>query len=217
MLPDIVVMGVLDGVDLRFLDGDEERRFVVLIHQVEVHFALDKQRSQLASILDIVLEVGEDDMKQIRVVGVQDGRIGPVVSNKLDRQLELILEDSPVDYWMLMAASGGLAALALLLRNERASVFILIASFSTAVIIDVHKRLALLIPRREKQSHHLLPLLVLQFRLVLILVLREEVSRRLRKILLLYLLQIASNTAERISFWPAAALFKLFERSHIHD
>lgn len=150
-----------------------------------MNFALDKQRSQLTSILYIVLEVGEDDMKQIRVVGVQDGRIGPVVTNELDRELELIFEDSPVDDRMLMAATGGLAALALLLRNERAIVFILIASFSTAVIIDVHKRLALLVPRREKQSHHLLPLLVLQFRLVLILVLREKVSRRLRKILLL--------------------------------
>ena len=104
MLPDIVVMGVLDGIDLRFLDGDEEWRFLVLIHQVEVHFALDKQRSQLASILDIVLEVGEDDMKQIRVVGVQDGRIGPVVSNKLDRKLELVLEDGPINDGMLLAA-----------------------------------------------------------------------------------------------------------------
>ena len=138
MLSDIVVMGVLDGIDLIFLDGDEERRFVILIHQVEVHFAFDKQSSQLASILDIVLEVGEDDMEQIRVVRVQDSRIGPVILNKLDCELELILEDSPVYYGMLMVATWGLAALALLLRNERTIDFILIASFSMAVTIDVH-------------------------------------------------------------------------------
>ena len=79
-----MVMGELNGIDLRFLDSDEERRLTILIDQIEVYLALDKQLSQLASIFDIVFKVGKDYVKQIRVVGIQYGWIGIVVFDKLN-------------------------------------------------------------------------------------------------------------------------------------
>ena len=109
-------------------------------------------------------------------------------------------------------------ALTLLLRNEFVIIFILTApEFTTAVIIDVHEWLTLLILGRKKHSHHLLPLLVLLSRFVLIQILREEVCRCLSEILLLYLLQITSNAAGKLSLQPATAFFNLLKRSHVHD
>jgi len=53
---------------LRLLDGDEDGGLAIFVDEVEVDFASEQKRSQLASVLQIVVEVGKEDVKEVRSV-----------------------------------------------------------------------------------------------------------------------------------------------------
>ena len=87
-----------------------------------------------------MLVVSKQDVKQVRVVGVQNSWVGRMVIYKLYSQFELILKDGPVDNWVLLVARS--LNNSLLLWNQNV---LQIATHSSNVIVDVDKRLTLFI------------------------------------------------------------------------
>ena len=79
-----------------------------------------------------MLVVSKQDVKQVRVVGVQNSWVGRMVIYKLYSQFELILKDGPVDNWVLLVAR--ILNNSLLLWNQNV---LQIATHSSNVIVDV--------------------------------------------------------------------------------
>lgn len=87
-----------------------------------------------------MLVVSKQDVKQVRVVGVQNSWVGCMVIYKFYSQFELILKDGPVNNWVLLGARN--LNNSLLLWNQNV---LQIATHSSNVIVDVDKRLTLFI------------------------------------------------------------------------
>ena len=140
MLLDVMLVSELNSIDLGLLYRDEQRGFAIFVHEVEVDLALDEEFSELVCIFQIMLVVSKQDVKQVRVVGVQNSWVGRMVIYKLYSQFELILKDGPVDNWVLLVARS--LNNSLLLWNQNV---LQIATHSSNVIVDVDKRLTLFI------------------------------------------------------------------------
>ena len=87
-----------------------------------------------------MLEISKQDVQQIRVVIIQDSRISIMLSDELNGELELMLEDGPVYYRVLLTARN--LTNSLLLWYEG---ILILAAKPPYVVIDINQGFSVIV------------------------------------------------------------------------
>ena len=100
-------------------------------------------------------------MQQIRIVLIQHSGVRPVLLDQLHSQLELVLEHCPVkDGVLLGARRPGLREISLLVRRHQDCGRLAFTFIAANMIVDIDKRLAILIFALQEEANQLFSALV---------------------------------------------------------